>query len=226
MRFNFKKALVGGIVAVGVTVPTSLFINQRNINQDINEQLNAEKEAYKVQIQEHEQETDEMLKRIESLGAEIEALNKTNKELESDNKSLEGVRSIIIDNVGYFPKDYERELLERLVECEAGAESMEGKIAVVNVVLNRIKSEKFPDSISEVIYQKNQFEPVVTGAIYQKTPSEESKEAVKRAFLGERVIDEGILYFWASWLDSSNDLWNHVEIVETIGVHHFGRSWN
>ena len=113
-----------------------------------------------------------------------------------------------------------------MVECEAGAESIEGKIAVVNVVLNRIKADEFPNSISGVIYQKNQFEPVISGAIDIKTPSEESKEAVKRAFLGERVVDEGILYFWASWLDGSNPLWNHVEIVETLGVHHFGRSWN
>lgn len=226
MRFNFKKALVGGIVAVGVTVPTSLFINQRNINQNINEQLNAEKEAYKVQIQEHEREAKKLTEELDSKSEVIESLQQQVNQLEAENQSLEGVRSTIIDNVGYYPSDYERELLERLVECEAGAESITGKIAVVNVVLNRIKSEEFPDSITDVIYQKNQFEPIVTGIIYQKTPSEESKEAVKRAFLGERVVDSDIVNFWASWLDSDNEIWNHIEIVTTIGVHHFGRGWN
>ena len=77
-----------------------------------------------------------------------------------------------------------------------------------------------------MIYQKNQFEPVVVGIIDNKQASQESVEAVKRAFLGERVVDSDIVNFWASWLDSNNDIWNHVEIVTTIGVHHFGRGWN
>lgn len=182
-------------------------------------------EQYKIQIQEHEQEAKQLTEEVTSKSELIESLQQQINQLEAENQSLEGVQQTIIDNVGYFPSTSERQLLERLVECEAGGESMTGKIAVVNVVLNRIKSDDFPDSITNVIYQKNQFEPVVTGIMYQKTPSAESKEAVKRAFLGERVVASDIVNFWASWLDSDNEIWNHVEIVTTIGVHHFGRGW-
>lgn len=226
MTANIKKVLAGGMVAVGVAVPTTLFMNQRNINKEINEQRRMEQESYKVQIQEYEQEANDLLNQVEELRLNIDGLIKANKELESKNSELEGVRSTVLNSLGYEPSTHEIELLQRLVEAEAGAESMEGKIAVANVVINRIKSDKFPDSIESVIYQKNQFEPIVSGVIYQKTPSEESKEAVRRALMGERVVDSGIVNFWASWLDSSNDLWNHIDIVTTIGVHHFGRGWN
>lgn len=225
MKANIKKILAGGLLATCVAVPTSLFMNQRSINQDINEQLKAEQEAHKFQMQQHEQKTADLLKSIDDLNITIEGLTKTNKELESRNSDLEDVRFTILNNLGYELRAGEVDLLQRLVECEAGAEPMEGRIAVVNVVMNRIKSEKFPDSITEVIYQKNQFEPVVTGIIYQKTPSEESKEAVRRALMGERVVDTDIVNFWASWLNRSNPIWKHVEVVTTIGVHHFGREW-
>lgn len=179
-----------------------------------------------IQLQEQEEKSNELLKRIDELTVQIDSLKKSNKELEVKNSDLESVRLNIINNVGYVPNTYERNLLERLVECEAGGEDITGKIAVANVVLNRLKSEKFPDSILGVIYQEKQFEPIMTGAIDGIEASEESKEAVKRAFLGERAVDSDILYFWASWLDKSNSLWNHVPIATTIGVHHFGRGWN
>lgn len=226
MTANIKKVLAGGMVAVGVAVPTTLFMNQRDINQEINEQRKSEQEMYKLQIQEHEQEANDLLNQIEELGLKIEGLNKTNKELESKNSELEGVRSTVLNSLGYEPSAYEIELLQRLVECEAGAESMEGKIAVANVVMNRIKSDKFPNSIEGVIYQENQFEPIVSGVIYEKTPSEDSKEAVRRALMGEKAVPEDIVNFWASWLDSSHELWNHLTPVMTIGVHHFARGWN
>lgn len=202
---------------------SSMIFDSIYINKYV--KLLEKQEQYKIQIQEHEQEAKQLTEEVTSKSELIESLQQQINQLEAENQSLEGVQQTIIDNVGYFPSTSERQLLERLVECEAGGESMTGKIAVVNVVLNRIKSDDFPDSITNVIYQKNQFEPVVTGIIYQKTPSAESKEAVKRAFKGEKVVDSDIVNFWASWLDSDNEIWNHVEIVTTIGVHHFGRGW-
>ena len=57
----------------------------------------------------------------------------------------------------------DRDLLAALIECEAGGESYEGKIAVGAVVMNRARSSEFPDSISGVIYQNRQFTPVASG---------------------------------------------------------------
>ena len=91
-------------------------------------------------------------------------------------------------------------VLERIVEAEAGGEDADGKLLVANVVLNRVRDEAFPDTISEVVFQRTggvtQFSPVANGRFEAVTISEESKEAVERALLGEDISD-GALYFVA-----------------------------
>lgn len=54
-------------------------------------------------------------------------------------------------------------MLAAIVECEAGGESYEGQWAVASVVVNRVKSGSFPNTISGVIYQSGQFSPVASG---------------------------------------------------------------
>lgn len=54
-------------------------------------------------------------------------------------------------------------MLAALVECEAGGESYEGQLAVASVVINRVRSGSFPNTISGVIYQGGQFSPVASG---------------------------------------------------------------
>ena len=196
----------GGMTAV-VLLSSSLFIvNQSNEIKNLKNRCIEEQEQHQLLIEKHEQEAKQLTEQLNSKLGVIEGLQQQINQLESEVESLEGVQQNIISNVGYMPNDYERNLLERLVECEAGAETMQGKIAVANVVLNRVKSKEFPNSISKVIYQKNQFEPVVTGIINSKTPSQDSIEAVKRAFLGEKVVDSDIVTFWASWLNRNNEI--------------------
>ena len=134
-----------------------LNIHQANEQKELKQRLLQEQEQHRIQIQEHEQEALNLTNEVNYKNNKINSLQQQINQLEAENKSLEGVQQTIISNVGYMPNTYERQLLERLVECEAGAESMTGKIAVVNVVLNRIKSDDFPDSITDVIYQKNQW---------------------------------------------------------------------
>lgn len=94
--------------------------------------------------------------------------------------------------------DYEA--LLRIVEAEAGGEDENGKLLVANVVLNRVKNEKFPDTIEEVIMQKNegttQFSPVANGRFYTVEVTEETIDVVNRALCGED-ISQGALYFAA-----------------------------
>jgi len=59
------------------------------------------------------------------------------------------------------------DIMAAIIECEAGGESYEGMIGVGAVVMNRVNSPSFPNSISEVIYQSGQFEPVGTGWFQQ-----------------------------------------------------------
>ena len=57
----------------------------------------------------------------------------------------------------------EKELLASLIFCEAGNQPYEGQVAVGAVVMNRIKSSSYPDTMEEVIYQSGQFSPAMSG---------------------------------------------------------------
>lgn len=59
----------------------------------------------------------------------------------------------------------DRYLLANLIYCEAGGEPYEGQVAVGSVVINRVLSNKFPDSVVGVIYQNRQFSPVASGRL-------------------------------------------------------------
>ena len=56
-------------------------------------------------------------------------------------------------------------LLAALIQCEAGAESYEGKVAVGAVVMNRVRSAAYPNSIHGVIYASGQFTPAMNGKV-------------------------------------------------------------
>ena len=56
-------------------------------------------------------------------------------------------------------------LLAALIYCEAGGESYEGQLAVGSVVMNRVRSQAYPNSVSGVIYQGGQFSPVASGRL-------------------------------------------------------------
>lgn len=86
----------------------------------------------------------------------------------------------------------ERELLARVVYAESNTEPIEGQIAVAQVVLNRVRSESFPDTVSEVIYQERQFSTApILGSV---VPNEANYEAVDAAFETE-VVPYDVLYF-------------------------------
>ena len=87
----------------------------------------------------------------------------------------------------------ELELLACCTFAEAGNQGYTGMRKVAAVVLNRVNSDQFPDTITEVITQKNQFECVSNGSIYRLGPSEECFDAV-RDELKERS-DTDILFF-------------------------------
>ena len=110
--------------------------------------------------------------------------------------------------------EQDMDTLMRIVEAEAGGEDRTGKLLVANVVINRVRNKKFPNNVTDVVYQKvqnvTQFSPVSNGKINQVTISEETKEAVYSALRGED-ISGGALFFMArkyavpenvAWFDS------------------------
>ncbi|MDD3653606.1 MAG: LysM peptidoglycan-binding domain-containing protein [Desulfotomaculaceae bacterium] len=113
------------------------------------------------------------------------------------------------------------DILARLITAEAEGEPYEGKVAVGAVVLNRIDSPEFPNSIPEVIYQYEkgiyQFEPVMNGWI-NRAASPESVKAAKEA-LGGKDPTNGAIYFFATYVKNSW-LWSR-PLSRIIGNHVF-----
>lgn len=93
--------------------------------------------------------------------------------------------------------DYDSILwLARIIEAESGGEPFKGKIGVGNVIMNRVKSNEFPNTIYGVIFDKKhgvQFQPVMNNTIY-KTPSRDSIVAAKLALNSHNTVGKS-LYF-------------------------------
>lgn len=92
------------------------------------------------------------------------------------------------------PSDYsEQELFERVVEAEAGNQGLQGKRYVAAVVYNRVASDRFPNTIYEVLVAPGQFSTVWNGAVKHVQVSDETREAIALE-VSERS-DAEIMYF-------------------------------
>ena len=109
-------------------------------------------------------------------------------------------------------------LLGRLVHGEARGEPYVGKVAVAAVVLNRVKSPSFPNTISGVVYQSGAFDAVSDGQIYL-TPDEDSLRAARDALNGWDPTG-GCLYYYNPATATSSWIWSR-EVRLTIGAHAF-----
>ena len=89
-------------------------------------------------------------------------------------------------------------LLASIIFCEAGNQPYEGQVAVGAVVMNRVRSDAFPDTVREVIYQKGQFTPAGSGWLDRVVASEgytdSALQAAKDALAGANPIGD-CLYF-------------------------------
>nr|WP_235950817.1 cell wall hydrolase [Heyndrickxia shackletonii] len=179
---------------------------------------NNENQDWKIYFKNIEQET-----KIQQEGVGIPKLSippdktqdKAKKEKEKEKKKEE--YSIKISGK-------EKDLLERLVQAEAKGEPFKGKVAVATVVLNRLKSPDFPDSITGVIEQKvgdcYAFSPVQNGEI-EKPASKDSKKAVEAALKSKDRLHDSV-YFYNPKI--ATDTWiRSRDVVTTIGNHVFAK---
>ncbi len=114
--------------------------------------------------------------------------------------------------------------LSRIISAESRGESLLGQIAVGNVVLNRVKSKEFPNTIYGVIFDRRygvQFTPVANGTVYA-APSASSIAAAKMCLEGV-TVSEQVLYFLNP--DKSTSFWimQHRPYAFGIGEHLFYR---
>lgn len=151
-----------------------------------------------------------------------EALRK--KRLQQKKKRAEAKRrKEILACCGVAAGSKDQRILERIVEAEAGGESFKGKLLVANVVLNRVKSKKFPSTIKKVVFAHRQFSPVWDGRYYKVKVSKHTKKAVQAALQGQNP-SKGALYFMQrSAADSSNVTWFDTALTRLFkyGCHEF-----
>lgn len=128
-----------------------------------------------------------------------------------ESKKVEKVETDIIDK--------DTHLLAQIINAEAKGEPYNGKVAVGNVILNRIKSPHFPDTVRDVVYQKGQFSPVSDGSINNE-PNSESIKAAKEAMNGYKVVGDDVIYFYNPHTSTSDWIFSR-EVVYKIGNHAF-----
>jgi len=126
---------------------------------------------------------------------------------------------------GIIEKDYNLDdvmWLSRIIEAESSGEPFSGKIAVGNVILNRVKCDEFPDTISEVIFDRKfgvQFQPVANNKIYN-TPSNESVMAALLAIRDVNLAGDS-LYFLNPVIATNRWILNNRTYYITINNHDF-----
>lgn len=121
----------------------------------------------------------------------------------------------------YAMSSKDRLLLERIVMAEAEGEPYEGKVAVANVVLNRLRSANFPKTIKDVIYQRYQFSPVNNGRFDRVQPNAESVQAVSEALSGHKEVPDNTYYFVSLSLATDDTIERTRTKVVQIGHHTF-----
>lgn len=114
----------------------------------------------------------------------------------------------------------ELNLLARAVYGEARGEPYAGQVAVAAVILNRVRSSKFPNTVSGVIYQKGAFTAVSDGQI-NLTPTSSAYNAARDALNGWDPTN-GCLYYYNPATATSKWIWS-LKVEVRIGRHSFAR---
>ncbi len=113
--------------------------------------------------------------------------------------------------------------LAKIINAESGGEPLTGKIAVGNVVLNRVESAEFPNTVYDVVFDKKggvQFTPVANGSIHRE-PGYESYIAAKICLENYRITDKNILFFLNPAISVSTWIPNNRDFVMSLGNHDF-----
>lgn len=164
--------------------------------------------------------SDEKLSKKHVLTTEDVKQNKNTRTLRTATNNVSNKKVTLLSKTDY-------KALIKIVEAEATGEDITGKIMVANVVMNRVRSKRFPSSIYKVVHQKikgkAQFSPISDGRYYSVPVKKSTYEAVERALKGEDYSN-GALFFVArsiasedavSWFDRA------LKKVAQHGTHEF-----
>ena len=195
MKFNknkcfFASVYVAAVSAMTFTGFTSYAAEQ---NAQINETLSLIRGVSEIVQNAQKTTVEETLTAVNEAKAAYEA------KLEEERKAAEEAERIAREQAEKAAAlQAEKELLASLIFCEAGNQPYEGQVAVGAVVLNRVKSSVYPNSVSEVIYQSGQFSPAMSGWLDRVRAnagySESALQAAEDALNGSNPVGD-CLYF-------------------------------
>ena len=112
---------------------------------------------------------------------------------DAETVSVDPASKALLQDADSFYAQHDLYWLSHIVYSESNGQPMDGMIGVGNVVLNRVKSASFPNTVKDVVFQPGQFNPVDMGTIYLE-PSEQAILAAKLAIEGVNTVGES-LYF-------------------------------
>lgn len=160
------------------------------LDKKIAEQKQAEKEAEEKALQEKKEAEEKAQRELEE-SQKKEAERIAAEQAEAQRKAEEEAAVAQI-------QEADKELLASIIFCEAGNQPYEGQVAVGAVIMNRVKSAVYPNSISEVVYQSGQFGPAMTGWLdsvrYSAGYTPSAMQAAIDAMSGSNPIGD-CLYF-------------------------------
>ena len=139
-------------------------------------------------------------KDLAALDNQLKEWEKLEKELEEKKAKEDYEKWLALQNqskedftvIDYDANQEEIYLLAAIIQCEAESEPYIGKIAVGNVVMNRVKSTRFPNTITGVVYQKGQFSPAASGRLAYRLNAGVNDECMRAALEvldGRHVVD-------------------------------------
>ena len=160
------------------------------LDKKIAEQKQAEKEAEEKAFQEKKEAEEKAQRELEE-AQKKEAERIAAEQAEAQRKAEEEAAVAQL-------QEADKELLASIIFCEAGNQPYEGQVAVGAVIMNRVKSAVYPNSISEVVYQSGQFGPAMTGWLdsvrYSAGYTPSAMQAAIDALSGSNPIGD-CLYF-------------------------------
>lgn|GEM_PF-309095 len=120
--------------------------------------------------------------------------------------------------VGLWLTDQEVQWIAQMIHAEARGEPYLGQVAVGAVIINRVKSPKFPNTVKDVLFQEGAFQPIRNGTFYQPA-SEQAYRAALEALNGHDPTN-GALFFFNPTISKDRFMHNRTTAI-TIGQHRF-----
>lgn len=214
-----KTIALLAVTIMTILVLSYLIFNTVSLVLLINELSNEEDEKQNITIVVYninEVEEKETTKSVKPAVTKKEPVKETVKESVAKDVKRKEVKQVVKkENIN----SDEKYLLAQIINAEAKGEPYNGKVAVGNVVINRVNHPSFPDTIKDVIFQKGQFHPVSNGSIYNK-PSDEALKAAEDALNGKQIVGTQALYFYNPKTSTSDWIFSRKTIID-IGNHRF-----